>query len=273
MAIGESFIKTVAFVGTVVPERKLVGTAFFVAIESERHPGAAHLYVVTAAHVARPFGDSSFVRVRRNEGGVDDIRIEEWHFHPTEDLAVANVEADVGEHDIVVVPEEMFADAVEHQPVLGEEVYFMGLLGQVEAMGQAGVPMVRTGALGAIDQPEVPMAEPDGTRRNVRGHLIDCRSFGGFSGSPCFMKLSRLTGTTERIGLRYPETYPILLGVLGGHFDHRTTLRLPDEQTASVSASAGIGVVYPVEVLRETLALDELAEQRTQAGPPSDPGV
>lgn len=140
-------------------------------------------------------------------------------------------------------------------------------------MGQAGVPMVRTGALGAVDQPEVPMAEPGGTWRSVRGHLIDCRSFGGFSGSPCFMKFSRLKGVTERMGLRYPETYPILLGVLGGHFDHRTTLRLADELTASIPASAGIGVVYPVEVLRETLELDELVEERKLAGPPTDAGV
>jgi hypothetical protein len=82
--------------------------------------------------------------------------------------------------------------------------------------------------------------------------------------------LSRLTGVTERMGLRYPEAHPILLGMLGGHFDHRTSLRLSDEQTVSAPSSAGIGVVYPVDVLRELLQLEELVEERAQAGPPPE---
>src|SRR4051794_13112452 len=126
MAIDENYVKTVAFVGTIFPERKLIGTAFYVAEPSHRYPGAEHLYVATAAHVARPFADSSFVRVRRRDGGVDDTRIEEWHFHPSADVAVANIELTQDQHDVVVVPQQMFADVSEHKPALGEEVYFIG---------------------------------------------------------------------------------------------------------------------------------------------------
>lgn len=270
MPIGESYIKTVAFIGTPVPDRRLVGTGFFIALPSERHAGAEHAYLVTAAHVARPFPDS-FVRLRKTDGTVDDVPIEAWHFHPDQDIAVANFPADPHQYDIVVVPQHMFADAVAQQPLLGEDLYFIGLLGQVEAMGQTGTPMVRTGAVGALDQQDVPMVEPDGTPRMVRGHLIDCRSFGGFSGSPCFMDLVRNTGRTENMGLIVPESHPILLGILGGHFDHRTTLRLPgDGGTVAAPASAGIGVVYPVQVLRETLDLEELIIERQEAGPPPE---
>jgi hypothetical protein len=54
--------------------------------------------------------------------------------------------------------------------------------------------------------------------------------------------------------LRYPESHLILLGMLGGHFDHRTSVNLPDGSgKLSVPTSAGVGVVYPAEVLRETI--------------------
>ncbi len=270
MAIGESFIKTVAFVGTPVPDKRLVGTGFFVAVPSDQYSGADHAYIVTAAHVVRTFPDT-FVRLRKTDGSVDDAAIDDWHFHPTQDVAVANFPVNPHDYDVVVVPRSMFADVIPHRPLLGEQLYFIGLLGQVEAMGQTGTPMVRTGTLGALAQDQVPMSEPDGTTRRMRGHLIDCRSFGGFSGAPCFMNLVRNTGRTERMGLTFPESHPTLLGVLGGHFDHRTTLRMPDGSgTLSAPTSAGIGVVYPVEVLVESLEMDELVEERLQAGPPPD---
>lgn len=264
MPIGESVVKTAVFIGSADGERRLRGTGFVVAIPSRA--GGDYAYVVTAAHVVRRF-TKTFARVRRHDGTIDDLDIAEWTYHPTHDVAAAHMHALYpATHDLVAVPERMFSDTSEHAPMLGEEVYFMGLLGQVASMGSTLTPMVRTGTLGALDQPEVPMIEPPNTRRALRGHLIDCRSFGGFSGSPCFMPLSRPTGKTERLGLPYPQTHPILLGMIGGHFDHRTSIRLPDDRgDLSVPTSAGVGVVYPAEIIREALDLEELADRRAYA--------
>lgn len=66
------------------------------------------------------------------------------------------------------------------------------------------------------------------------------------------------------MGLTYPQTHSVLLGILGGHFDHRTSVRLPDGSgEVSVPTSSGVGVVYPAEVIRETLDAPKLADVRS----------
>lgn len=256
MALGESFVKTVVFVGTGAPERRLLGTGFIAAVPAgDTEADGDHPFVVTASHVVRS-STATFVTVRSHGGEIVDLTPRNWVFHPKEDVAVANIDVDPAQYDIVAVPEKMFVDKSEHKPVLGEDLYFVGLLGQIETMGQANTPMVRTGTLGALYQQDVPMIEPPNTQRALQGHLIDCRSFGGFSGSPCFMHLMRSTGETKNFGLRYPETYSVLLGMVGGHFDHRTSVLLPDASgKLSIPTSAGVGVVYPAEIIRETLEL------------------
>ncbi len=247
-------------------DRRLLGTGFIVAVPAgETEAEGDYALVVTASHVVRS-STATFVTVRAHGGEIVDLTVADWIFHPTEDIAVASVNADPAKYDIVAVPEKIFVDKSEHKPVLGEDLYFVGLLGQIETMGQANTPMVRTGTLGALYQQDVPMIEPPNTRRALQGHLIDCRSFGGFSGSPCFMHLMRSTGETKNFGLRYPETYSVLLGMVGGHFDHRTSVLLPDASgKLSIPTSAGVGVVYPAEIIRETLELAMSEDDATGA--------
>lgn len=65
------------------------------------------------------------------------------------------------------------------------------------------------------------------------------------------------------MGLTFPETHSILLGMVGGHFDHRTSVLLPDQSgKLSIPTSAGVGVVYPVEIIRETLDSEDLVSER-----------
>jgi hypothetical protein len=60
---------------------------------------------------------------------------------------------------------------------LGGEIIYLGILAHLE------VPTARGGTLGAL---HVPIGKPD-----YRYHpdLVDCRSYQGFSGSPCFLLL------------------------------------------------------------------------------------
>ena len=46
------------------------------------------------------------------------------------------------------------------------------------------------------------MRLPDGTVLTMHGHLIDCRSFGGFSGSPCFVEFLSGIGPNASVGSR-----------------------------------------------------------------------
>jgi hypothetical protein len=99
---------------------------------------------------------------------------------------------DLAPYRIFHVPAMDFVGSQERRftPGPGDDVYFAGLLGAVPSMGERGVPMTRGGMIGALYQDGVPIRLPDDTVIHVQGHLIDCRSFGGFSGSPCFVATS-----------------------------------------------------------------------------------
>jgi hypothetical protein len=123
--------------------------------------------------------------------------------------------------------------------------------------------MLRGGIIGALNQADIPVLEPGGTLRALNGHLIDCQSFGGFSGSPCFVRMLR----PGEPGLNLPTTVTDsrLLGIVGGHFDHRASVEIAGEYH-SIPSSAGVAVVYPCEQLRELLDdEDVIAERRNGA--------
>jgi hypothetical protein len=50
------------------------------------------------------------------------------------------------------------------------------------------------------------------------------------------------------------------------YVDHRTSVLLPDQTgRLSVPTSAGVGVVYPIETIREALNVEDLAAARREA--------
>jgi hypothetical protein len=132
-------------------------------------------------------------------------------------------------------------------------------------MGERNIPMVRTGAIGALYQADIPMRLTDGTLLKVHGHLIDCQSFGGFSGSPCFTRYISGSGKTEGLSLPYPIESTLLLGMVGGHFDLQASVGLPEGAgNVKVPVAAGVAVVYPAETIREVLDTEELAQERAE---------
>lgn len=207
MALGDRYTKTVVFVlgGNDADTATLQGTGFVAGAITD-DPNIVIPFVVTAAHVVRTFGFTA-VRLSRKDGSVEDRPIDPWTFHDYEDIAVALLhDIDIETTDINAVPVDQFIGRVETQyPVrVGDPVYFGGLLGHVPSMGAGNVPMIRTGSVGALYQAGIPMLAPDNvTELQVRGHLIDCRSFGGFSGSPCFVRFISATAKTARRGIPY----------------------------------------------------------------------
>ena len=60
-------------------------------------------------------------------------------------------------------------------------------------MKTQGVPMVRTGSIGKFYQPRLSTDDDEcGCTYEYTGHLLDCRSYGGFSGSPVFGDFERM---------------------------------------------------------------------------------
>jgi hypothetical protein len=257
MALGVRYIKTVVFVlgGEDSGSASLRGTGFVAGTLTE-DPNIVVPFVVTTAHVVRTFPFTA-VRLSRKDGAVEDRPIESWTIHGYEDIAVAllrDIDLDVTEINVIPVDQFIGDKPTQYPVAVGDQVYFGGLLGAVPSMGEANVPMIRTGAVGALYQAGVPMRLADDTVIHVRGHLVDCRSFGGFSGSPCFVRFISATGETQRMGLRYPIESTMLLGMVGGHFDLAATVELPDQQQRlSIPVSAGIGVVYPAELIAQLL--------------------
>ena len=269
MAVSELYTRAVVFVsGALGPgPADLRGTGFVVSMPTV-DPDQLFLYVVTAAHVVRPMRSSVIRLVRSFDGSsIEDLEIprERWVFHAIEDLAVAPIVVNPEDVILSVIPVSSFAGTAETQfaPGAGDKVVFAGLLGLVPSMGDRNVPMVRTGSIGALHQDELPVRLPDGTVLTMHGHLIDCRSFGGFSGSPCFVELLSGMDRTPRLGLASPRTSTLLLGLVSGHFDIHAPVALPDnEEELRVPVAAGIAVVQAAETIMEVLDDEDLVASR-----------
>lgn len=261
-----------------------IGTGFLVTMPSDVHFSfQTFYYVVTAGHVARgarsPHIRANTLMFPDPDPETVDLAIPEWHFHPFADVAVAPVTAE-GVWMTSILPHS-FADQHidrrkfnvsevddrQHRPGLGDRIYFIGLLADVPSMAQ-NLPLVRSGNIGALYQKGVPVEHPDGTRSEYKHevHLVDCRSFGGFSGSPCFVQYDYLA--RNRMGeIEALVDKTLLLGLVSGHLDQWEEARVEGDILGSVRARAnsGVGVVIPSEYIRETLELEELVEDRKRS--------
>lgn len=267
MAIDGDYLRAVVFISCSWhgEEPELQGTGFIVGVPAS-DPASVFLYVVTAAHVVRPFA-ATFVRISRRDGTVEDMEIphDAWVFHSFEDVAAAPIVLKPQEQHASVIETRLFKGTAEtvYEPGIGDEVYFIGLLGEVPSMGAQNIPMVRSGSIGATYQDGIPMRLPDDTVIHVHGHLIDCRSFGGFSGSPCFVRFLSRVDRTENLGLAVPIYSTLLLGMVGGHFDLAQSVQMPDQENKlKVPVSAGIAVLYPAETILEVIDDESFIEMR-----------
>lgn len=248
---------------------KPIGTAFRVTVNGDR---MKHAYVVTAAHVLWD-QDAPFVRWRVPMGGgavIDQDAPREWYQHWDADVALAPIEEKhhLPQYAISLETQTMRRD-LDAYPQFGANVYYLGLFDPVVPMAESTIPMVRSGTVGALWQP----IQPDPSKPPFDAHLIDCRSYGGFSGSPCLVQLpfpgprdnphappfpeylfaqARTEGfDTSRLGIMMYAT--LLFGMLIQHIDDRTQ---PE------ASKVGVGVVLPVERIMDVVMSEELVEQR-----------
>lgn len=228
-------------------------------------------YVVTASHVIS--GETqTYARFRTKTGGTTDFPAHEWFEHPSADVALSRLDSTAEMH-LLNIPVGLLMGNVQFSwvPELGDRVYFIGLLDLegYKDMAERNVPMVRSGTLGALYQDDVPIG-PAGAVRHVQAHLIDCRSYSGFSGSPCFVQRDIDQGSGPGFRRGGPaDNETVLLGLVSGHFDQWGHARLTGDLalepgSVQVPLNSGVGVITPAEKIKEVLAMDDLEGERNR---------
>lgn len=245
----------IAPVGFVLSNGRPIGTCFVVQRIDPEMPSRSDFYMVTARHVVkRPNGENKpdlWVRFREYGGRqVEDWAESRWLAHDDEeiDLAVAPFPNERRKFRIGSLRMDTLSfDQNLAGAELGANVFYVGLLEPADQMGADGVAMVRSGTLGAYRQ----LIKPKGAPKPYIAHVIDCRSYGGFSGSPVFLQkdlplrnsreLEEIRASDpryaniERIGHTIHGTW--LLGVLIIHYS--------DDNAADLASNMGLGIVVP----------------------------
>jgi hypothetical protein len=146
---------------------------------------------------------------------------------------------------------------------LGGIVHYLGMFAPPD------VPMARTGSLGAYNVP-VDKVE-NGQRYRYHADLLDCRSYKGFSGSPClgmltYAVLDRAAEVPKGVPLNPDGSLPRLVHTANlGSFCGILTSHYSDEETddaAGVVSRYGVGVMLPAHYIRRALCDDTARSER-----------
>jgi hypothetical protein len=246
------------------------GTGMLIAVPSEAKPDLSWVYVLTADHVIRHQLELAVHAPDPNSQAPKlyaPVPVSDWRQPLKEvDLALAPFPARLPDGPIAPLRLEDMLPA-KQVPMLGAEVYYVGIFAPLR------VPMARGGTLGAVN---VPIGQSKEGHSRV-GHLVDCRSYGGFSGSPCFVQTVLASDVPSKLQLSETQLSaaiqpdgsmpaftslwyaPLFFGVFTGHFTDEAA-----EATDGVVSRFGVGVmVRHTEVLKAIMS-DELRQERQE---------
>ena len=234
----------------------LLGTGFLITVESEKADHIRYGYVVTAQHVVANQLEVSVETADPLNFGLlhDPVEVSRWRQPlPGADLAIAPFPP--GERLIAIELEQhVAAGGVMPPPRLGGHIYYLGVFEPLDRV------MARSGTIGALDQ-FVP------SHSQYPMHLVDCRSYAGFSGSPCFAEVAIVTDRPSQPPYEWDRLYvdleftalayfQYLCGMFVGHFSD-------DISACGVTSRYGVGVMVRSDEIRQALMAPEaLAERR-----------
>jgi hypothetical protein len=240
----------------------LLGTGSIVNVESETVEGLRWPYIVTAHHVISnqvEIGLEVADPLTRGEM-FPPIPSDEWR-QPLDgiDLAIAPFPRSLVARYQGVHLEHHFVPEDTVVP-LGGQIYYVGVFAPLD------VPMCRPANLGALD------VRIDKDDYVYRADLVDCRSYGGFSGSPCFATieyavldepLDAMPGQIPRSDGSLPKLGQVahlasFCGIFTAHFSDEVA-------SAGIVSRYGVGVMLPCDYVRDALMTDEAKEERRLA--------
>ena len=247
---------------------ELEGTGFLATVPSETIPGHRWGYVVTAHHVIdKKIEIAVQAPVPYDATGrlYDPVPVpaDEWR-QPLEnvDIAVAPWRP-VGTRHPAFPLELMIPTDVVMSMVLGTPVYYIGIFEPLMR------PVARSGTVAALDQAGVPHRDYE-----QLVHLVDCRSYLGFSGSPClvefrFAKLEEIPADQLPWGHLPEEMWAGGASVPSSVASRRLCscagCSSVTTRTSPVAVSSyGVGVMARSEEIKAVLMSQELREQRRE---------
>jgi hypothetical protein len=244
--------------------RKVIGTGFFIAVPSETLPDVRHSYLLTANHVVESQTNVEVEVPDPVTGRLSPrLPLSNWCQPLCEvDLALASVDQRPFANRIAIRLDQVVGDG--KRPLYpGSVIYYVGYLSPLDRV------MARSGTIGALDQ--------EGLKLNVYNypaHLVDCRSYNGFSGSPCFVAVpyAMLEPIDQPLPIPLPDEVDqigdlLYMTLLCGMFTHHLTDETDDGTVANEESTVsryGVGVMLRSEEIREALMTDKLRGRRAE---------
>jgi hypothetical protein len=242
------------------------GSGFIVGIPFPDDERTWHLYVVTNRHVVET--GNQVVRVNTTAQGSKAIstKRDAWTVAVNDDLAVVPFEPPPNWSPGLLSIDTFLDESCEIQgwPIYpGDEVVFFGRFVNHEGH-QRNKPVVRFGNIAMMPDADAPVRVGD---LDQLAFLVECRSLGGFSGSPAFVSLAsrRWMGGIQKSGLS--PSVPRFLGVDCAHLPFWSAVcesrdpmrRVPDLWSET---NSGIAVIVPAWRLLKLLEEDHLVQAR-----------
>ena len=243
----------------------LRGTASIISVASESLDRVRWPYVVTADHVVRNL-DGIEIEVPNGFTGElqQPVALDEWR-RPFEkiDLAIAPFDVTKVENCRAAYLERNVA--AQGAPQMGSTLYYIGVFAPRD------VPMVRGGVVGT---PAIPIKKtnPD---YEYNGHLVDCRSYDGFSGSPCYAELeypvlNKIVKPPIPWGpeLEVPQdneygdfvSFVLLAGMFTAHYDDEDS----EDNPENAASRYGVGIMLPISYIWEALMTEDARAERRE---------
>jgi Trypsin-like peptidase domain len=275
-------------------------TGFFVGTTED---GVICPYVVTARHcVEETEGREFFIRINSGDQYEDlSTRADDWFLHDSADVALAYFAPESGSYSPVLEHVERFVSAnfdvsisemlAGFQIIAGEvtpagtiepgdrakvevghEVAFVGLL--YEQPGETkNLPIARFGHVSRMPEEPIVMRRPDDSLAQIMAYLVECHSWGGTSGSPCYwlhpaQQLVQVPDPRpdrkDTTLIRHDREIIALLGLVSGHVNIMQEARTKGDVLGEIrtAINSGIAVVTPAAAIRELYVRDDVTSDR-----------
>jgi hypothetical protein len=264
MIVTEQMLKSVFFIAPASSDAchsSPRATGFFLSLKDSTSD-ARRIYAVTAAHVINRVGPHRdiIIQVNSKDGPIREIRTDHKQWITLEDRTkdVAALPFDFEPWmDICAMMFESFGDHLTVHP--GDDVFMIGLFTRHSGTTRIA-PIVRVGNVAAV--PRDPMPVPGG---EAPAYLIECRSVGGLSGSPVFLRRGPELRTADGIKWDFTKIEYRLIGLIHGHWD----LGIPTNGNSAHNdevekVNTGIAVVVPLVIINDVLFSETLEHERSR---------
>lgn len=274
-----------------------IATGFFVSVPAS--PGYSYLYAVTARHVVEDAdGDVLYVRANTKLGTTEDIPTSRLQWETSKVADVAAIRMDVptvtrlqldfsltrlssmvdadfrhrGEpfdrpFGVVVAGDDIVGN--DGMPVdVGDDVFFVGLFVQRAGQGRM-IPVARFGTIAAM--PVEAIALPRFRRTTTYSglmYLVECRSWGGHSGSPAYWAIPAIRLLEN--GMTSTSYAIALMGLVSAHYDIDQDAEaggdpvVVEGKNIRVKVNSGMAVITPASEIRSLLESEAFAREREE---------